>query len=89
VGLISNIRDGLLLRRMVEALESIAESQRTLAELATDADDPQSIIPEVKPFVLGALDVNAANAEYKRRVMQEQGLGTDEEYEDWLERRRI
>jgi predicted transcriptional regulator len=86
MSLLSGIRDGLLLKRLVVALESIAESQRTLAELATSAAAPESFIKDVRPTVVSSMDVAATNREYKRHIMETHGLATDEDYADWLER---
>ena len=78
--LLTDLRDGLLLRRMTVALESIAESQHTLAELATESAHPQTPIKDVQPFVASTLDPAAANAVYKKQMMETHGM-TEEEYD--------
>lgn len=86
MGLLSDFRDGSFLRRMVAALESIADSQRTLAEAAI-ADRTTPVL-EPKPMTVGSFDADAANAQYRQRVMEEHGMATIEEYEEWRDARR-
>lgn len=78
--LLTDMRDGLLLRRMTIALESIAESQRTLAELASESAHPQTPIKDVQPFVRSEFDLAAANAQYKKQMIETRGM-TEEEYD--------
>lgn len=81
MSILRDLRDGLLLRRMTTALESIAESQRTLAELASDSTHPQTPIRDIRPFVHDVLDPAAMNAAYKKQMIETRGM-TEEEYEE-------
>jgi hypothetical protein len=90
MGIVSQIRSGLrdhgLFARMVTALESLAESQRTLAELAVAAAEPAPL-RDIAPVTVGTLDIAATNAAYRTRVMEEQGLQTEEDYREFMDLR--
>lgn len=82
--LISGLRELVFLRRIARSLESLVESQRTLARLALEDSERQQLerLPrERKPTVVGALDPVEASRRWRREQIAS-GRWTEEELND-------
>ena len=69
----SNLRLLVFARRACRALESIADSQRTQAELARAAWDEAHAIRKPRPMELGEMSVKEVNEQWRKRRAIETG----------------
>ncbi len=81
----TSLRLLVLLRQIAGSLKSIADSQSTLAQIAIE-QQAQAVRPPAQKITVSEFDPRAAQASYRRRVMEEQGFSDEAEYEEFMGR---